>query len=152
MLQPSFTTREAFWVLGIQERANPMQIDYTAFWGRFQERFAEIEPLATGPDGYGVYFPTGEEEVVDVFGGIAVPAGTEAPEGLVLREVPAAEYAVFECTMQTIGPTWGAIFGEWAPASEYDVDHTLPAFEQFPPGCHEGTEPVRIFVPVRKKA
>ncbi|MBM3477013.1 MAG: GyrI-like domain-containing protein [Armatimonadetes bacterium] len=151
MLQPSFTDRDAFWVLGIQERANPMQVDYPAFWARFEQRLADVQPLATGPDGYGVYFPIGEPDVVDVFGGVAVLPGAAAPEGLVLREVPGGQYAVFECTMQAIGQTWGTICGEWAPASDYDVDHTKPCFEHFPPGCHEGTEPVRIFVPVRRK-
>ncbi len=151
MLQPSFTDREAFWVLGIQERANPMETDYAAFWARFQERFAEVEPLATGPDGYGVYFPVGEEHIVDVFGGMAVAAGTAAPEGMVVREVPAGHYAVFECTISDIGPTWGAIYSEWLPTSGYAADPAHPCFEQFAPGCHEGAEPVRILVPVRSK-
>jgi len=149
MLQPSFTPRDAFWVLGIQERANPMQVDYSAFWARFEQRLAEVQPLATGPDGYGVYFPTAEEDIVDVFGGMAVTPGTTPPEGLVLREVPAGHYARFECTMQDIGATWGAIFGEWAPTSGHEIDHASPCFERFAPGCHEGTEPVRIHVAVR---
>jgi len=152
MLQPTFERRDAFWVLGIQERADPMEVDYSAFWARFGERAAEVQPLAIEAAGHGVYFPTEEEGLVDVFGGMAVPPGTPTPEGLVLREVPAGHYAVFQCTMQDIAPTWGAIYGEWLPASEYEADHTKACFEQFAPGCHEGTEPVRIFVPVRRKA
>ena len=152
MLQPTCESRDAFWVLGIQERANPMQVDYPAFWARFGERAGEIGPLATETAGYGVYFPTGEEGVVDVFGGMAVPPGTTAPEGMVLREVPANEYAVFECKMSEIGATWGAIYGEWLPTSGYEADHCVPCFEHFRPGCHEGTVPVRIFVPVTRKA
>jgi predicted transcriptional regulator YdeE len=152
MLQPSFTDRDAFWVLGIQERADPTQVDYTAFWARFEERAAEVQPLAIEAAGYGVYFPAGEGEVCDVFGGMAVAPDTKTPEGLVLREVPAAEYATFECTLNTIGLTWGAILMEWLPASEYESDPGKCCFEHFPPGCHEGTAPVRIFLPVRRKA
>jgi predicted transcriptional regulator YdeE len=152
MLQPAMADRDAFWVLGIQERANPMQMDYTAFWGRFMAREPELRSLVTGPDGYGVYFPTGEEGLVDVFGGLPVPPGTEALEGMVVREVPGGHYAVFECTMQTIGATWQAIYGEWAPTSGHEIDHSQPCFEHFAPGCHEGTEPVRIYVAVRSRA
>ena len=128
MLQPTMEHRDAFWVLGIQEGANPMEVDYPAFWARFTERAAEVQPLAIEPAGYGVYFPTGEEGLVDVFGGMAVAAGVKVPEGLVLREVPTAEYAVFECTLSTIGPTWGAIFSEWLPASGYEEDRPKPCF------------------------
>jgi len=152
MLQPTMEHRDAFWVLGIQERADPMQVDYGAFWARFKARAAEVQPLATEPAGYGVYFPTDEEGLVDVFGGMAVAGNVTAPAGLVLREVPAAEYAVFECTMREIGALWGAIFGEWLPTSGYEHDPSKPCFEHFRPGCHEGTVPVRIFLSVRKKA
>lgn len=146
----AFRRKDAFWVLGIQERANPMTVDYCAFWARFEARAAEVQPLAIEPAGYGVYLPTAEKGSVDVFGGMAVGANVAAPAGLVLREVPAAEYAVFECTMSTIGSTWQAIYGEWLPASGHDADHLRPCFERFAPGCHEGTVPVQIFVPVRK--
>jgi predicted transcriptional regulator YdeE len=149
MLRSAFTSRDAFWVLGIQERADPMSMDYQAFWSRFMAREPELRSLVTGPDGYGVYFPTDQEGLVDVFGGMAVPPETAPPEGLVLREVPAGHYAVFECTMQDIGATWAAVFGEWAPSAGHEIDHTAPCFEHFTPGCHEGTEPVRIFVPVQ---
>ena len=151
MVQPTFCHKDAFWVLGIQERANPMQVDYHAFWDLFEARAAEVQPIATEPAGYGVYFPTGQEGVVDVFGGMAVAPDASAPDGLVLREVPAADYAIVECTMGGIGPTWGAIYEEWLPSSGYEEDGPKPCFEHFPPGCHEGTAPVRIHLPVRKK-
>jgi predicted transcriptional regulator YdeE len=152
MLEPTLERKDAFWVLGIQERANPMAVDYGAFWARFSARLAEVQPLATEPAAYEVHFPTEEEGVADVFGGMAVPASVTVPEGLILREVPAAECAVFECTMSDIGATWGAIFGEWLPTSGYEHDPSKAPFEQFRPGCHEGTVPVQIFLPVRKRA
>ena len=151
MTDPTICHRDAFYVLGIQDRANPMEVDYAAFWARFEERAAEIRPLAAEPAAYGVYFPTDETGLVEVFGGMAAPAGVDVPEGLVLRQVPAAEYAVFECAIDTIGPTWNTILEEWLPASEYETHPTRAAFEYFRPGCHEGTVPVQIFHPIRKK-
>ena len=96
---------------------------------------AEVQPLAIEAAGYGVYFQTDQPGLCDVFGGMAVPPGANVPEGLVLREVPAAQYAVFECSLATIGATWGAIFAEWLPTSEYEEDRPRPCVEHSRPAA-----------------
>ena len=77
MSEPTICQMGGFWVLGIQERAKPMEVDYEAFWRRFEERASEVRPLAIEPVAYDVYFPTNEEGLDDVFGGMPVPAGAE---------------------------------------------------------------------------
>jgi len=83
---------------------------------------------------------------------MAVGEVASIPNGLVVREVPAARYAVFECTLKTIGETWDRIFQDWLPASQYENDAPLPSFECFPPDdARAGDFPVSIYVPVREE-
>ncbi|MBM3189845.1 MAG: hypothetical protein FJZ90_14110, partial [Chloroflexi bacterium] len=52
-------------VLGITARINPMQANYSELWGqRFGPREPEIAALATEKGYYGVYYMTGQENVV----------------------------------------------------------------------------------------
>ena len=46
MLQPTMERKERFWVLGIQERANPMEVDYQAFWTQFEQHMGAVAPMA----------------------------------------------------------------------------------------------------------
>lgn len=69
-----------------------------------------------------------------------------------MRALPACREAVFECSLPTIGQTWGAIFGQWLPGSGHELDPSSACYERFPPGCHEGTAPVTIHVPIRPRA
>jgi len=145
--------RSALTVMGIELRINPMAADWSDIWrNKYEPRLPEIEPFATDEACLGLYFGTGEAGMVDFVAGRPIKGVTVVPEGLVLREVPGATEAVFECTMETIGATWHAIFRDWLPASEYVADEGLPCYERFAPGCHEGTVPVTIHVPVKKKA
>jgi predicted transcriptional regulator YdeE len=152
MTDASTVELAAFTVLGLQERIQPMAADYTAIWARYEARHDEIAALGTGEDCYGVYFGTEQEGLVDHLACKAVPPGVAIPEGLTLREVAGGMYAVFECSITTIGPTWQAIFGEWLPAAAYAYDSQRPSFERFPPGCHGGEARVSIYAPVKPKA
>jgi hypothetical protein len=74
------------------------------------------------------------------------PSQTVLP-GLVVREVPAATYAVFSCAVSAIGQTYASIFGEWRAKARCEVGESAPAFEQYPPADEPGG-PVRIHIPV----
>jgi AraC family transcriptional regulator len=149
-MEPQFVDRPAFTVLGVQVRLNPMTADYPAIWGRlFQPRAGEIQPLSLGDECYGIYFATDEPGMDDYVAGMAVPPGTQARMGFVVREVPAAHDAVFECTIATIAATWRAIFEEWMPKSGFEPDLSAPAMERYAAGCCEESSPVTIHVPVR---
>ncbi len=149
--EPQFVDREAFWVLGITERIEPMSADYHALWRRYEARVAEVHATSSDPGCYGVYFPCEEAGRVDFIAGAVVPAEAAVADGLVKREVPAAHYAVFECRVSTIGATWGRIFGDWLPTSGYQADHSLPSFEYFPP-VEEADHPCVIYQPVTAPA
>jgi len=82
---------------------------------------------------------------------MAVKDVTATPKDLVLREIPAAQYAVFECHVHKIGETYQFIFREWLPNSHYAFSELAPAFEQYPP---EGDDesPVLIHIPIVDKS
>jgi predicted transcriptional regulator YdeE len=48
------------------------------------------------------------------------------PEGMGRWDVPAAKYAVFACTLPTMGEVMGFAQGTWLPASGYQ---RAPAYE-----------------------
>lgn len=152
-MEPKFITKEAFNVMGIMARIKPDAADYQAIWsGQFDPVHDQVRAFSTSEGYYGVYFATDEPGMVDMLAGMAVGSADTVPEGLVVRIVPAAEYAVFECAMDALRPTWGAIYGRWLPSSEqHEQDETKACFEFFPPGSETGESPVLIHVPLKGK-
>ena len=66
------------------------------------------------------------------------------------RQVPASRYAVFECTMETIGQTYSYVYNTWLSASPYEFPPGGADFEYYPPEGSEGTP--AIYLPIREKA
>ena len=48
------------------------------------------------------------------------PTPALCPRASWQRDVPAQKYAVFECTLPTLGETYKYIMEEWQPASGYE--------------------------------
>lgn len=152
-MEPRLVTRQAFNVLGIQSCIDPRNADYRSIWeNQFEPHHDFIRKLAKEEGYYGIYFYSELSGKVDFLAGMAVGDVGEVPEGLVLREVPAAQYAVFECQMDAIGSTWHAIYSSWLADSEQFVeDEGKACFEYYPPGSEEGKITLSISVPVKTK-
>jgi predicted transcriptional regulator YdeE len=151
-MNATIETRPAMRLIGMAERLDPMRTDWARLWGeRFEPQMEVLGPLMRGPACYGLFYDTGQPPLTEFVGAVMVAPDAEAPSGLVAKDVPAGDYACFECTLPTIGQTWDAIFRTWLPASEYDHDPSRPCFEEFAPGCQEGTTPVRIYTSIRPK-
>lgn len=153
-MNPEIRERAAFQVMGIQVRVNPMTANYQEIWGsQYAPREAEVAPFSPDKAHCAVYFCAGQGDgLVDLVAGMRVEGVSAAPEGLVLRQVPAAREAVFTATLDTIGPTWGRIYGDWLPNSGFERDDASADYEVYPPefGPQGGT--LTIHVPIRKKA
>ncbi len=71
------------------------------------------------------YFSDGRmEEKGELDQYIGVAATEECPENFSKLEVPALTWAIFESTgafPSTLQETWGRIFSEWFPSSNYQV-------------------------------
>lgn len=152
-MEASFVDKPAFAVMGVLNSGDPTTMDYGDIWGnQFASRAMEIGPVATEKNAYGVYFATEQDGIVDMVAGMPVPIGVEAPEGLVVREAPAATYAVLSCTMAEIGATWQAIENEWLPSSDYGWDESAACFELFPPESTGAPDSrLTIYVAVKKR-
>ena len=136
-------------VVGVQRRIRLADADWGALLGQeYMPMMKAVDAQGEGHPCMGYYFGTGEDGVVDFVMGKPARPGAEATDGLVVRDVPAAHYAVFECGMAEIGSTWGAIYSAWLPASQWREDEAAVCFEAFAPGCMEGAEPVAIHIPV----
>jgi predicted transcriptional regulator YdeE len=151
-MQPKIITLESFEVMGTESRITPEEESsetYGLVWKAFELHLDTIRPHSTDHAYYGVNFPTKDEGVFDYVAGMAVGGAVTPPEGLVIRRIPAARYAVFECSMIKIGETYQHIFSTWLPGSPYRPSGSTPVFEQYAP---EGENPlVRIHVPVEEK-
>jgi predicted transcriptional regulator YdeE len=76
---------------------------------------------------------------------------TEIPDGLTLRTLPAAKYAVFTCTMKTLSATYPFVYQQWLPASAYELDMSASDFEYYLPNADSADSPVQIFIPIKQK-
>ena len=149
-MEPTFVERDGFTVMGIMERFTPETEDFDGIWKRYMARHKEIEALSDAKGWYGVCFGGDAEGALHYLAGMAVPAGSTCPDGLAMRDVPAARYAVFECTVATIHETYEHIHHTWLPASRYTYDEPKPGFEHYAPGTDSGDSQVLIHVPVHE--
>ncbi len=117
-------------------------------WNQFEahREFVLGQSLRAGY--YGVSFPPEPDGSFDYLTGMAVRQVAVLPDGLEIREVPAATYAVFPSPLPAIGQTYGYIFGTWQLESGHVVQDTAPAFEEYPPATVVNA-PVLLHIPLR---
>lgn len=151
-MEPKIVHKEAFALLGLQERFTPENEDFEGIWKRFMKYAGQIQPHSIDGAFYGACFGVEEGKQMDYLAAMAVASVDDVggvPEGLTLREVPASRYAVFECTVKTISDTYDRIFGEWVPSAPYGrPDQSAPkaGFERYPPATDSGDTPVLLHI------
>ena len=153
-MQPKIINRNSFQVMGTLTRITPENENVETFgtiWQQFEAHRHLNMPRSTDQKYYGISFNTGEKGVRDYLAAMAVKNVTATPKELVVREIPAAQYAVFECDVQKIGETYQFIFREWLPNSHYAFSELAPAFEEYPSECDDET-PVLIHIPIVDKS
>jgi len=153
-MEPTICERQAFTIMGTSTCMSPSEEtgeNYAKIWSDFERYNEQLKQLSIDDKYYGVTFPTQQQNLIDYVTAMAVPDRSEPlAEGLVVRTVPAAQYAVFECPVEKIGQTYQYIMGEWLSTSAYRINPSAASFEEYPP---EGQDlPVCIYIPVSKKA
>ncbi|MCE5238944.1 GyrI-like domain-containing protein [bacterium] len=144
--------RAATTIIGVAIVGNPKATDFHDFWAnQFMPREAELKPLSLDGAYYEAFFCAGDPEHVEMVAGMAVAPDATPPAGLVKRELAATTYAVFDCTVGTIGATWATI-EQWLSESEYEYDREQQGdFEYYPPDTKDQDSPVQIYVPVKAR-
>lgn len=126
--------KEAFNIVGIMKRVpiifegeNP---EISAMWKSFTiEKIEQLKKLSNvEPKGMiqvSTNFSEGRmEEKGELDQYIGVATTRECPENFSILEVPALTWAIFESTgpfPSTLQETWGRIYSEWFPSSNYQV-------------------------------
>lgn len=150
-MEPRFVDREAFTIMGVQTHSMPDKVDFGAFWEKeFMPHHEAIRALSADSAYYGVWFPHHGDGIPDYVAGMAVPDDAPVPQGVIARQVPASRYAVFECTVPTIGATYSYIYQTWLPSSPYEFTPGGADFEYYPPEGATGVSPA-VYVPIRDK-
>jgi AraC family transcriptional regulator len=152
MKQPEIVGREGFRVMGTVTRRKPgadRPETFASIWSNFEKHHESIKCHMVDSKYYGVSFPVGPDGSFDYMAGMAVRPVEEIPEGLEVREVPAATYAVFGCPVQSIGQTYRYIFDEWRAGAGCETDDAKPAFEEYPPAT-ETNGTVLLHIPIRE--
>jgi len=153
MKPPDIVRRESFLVMGTVTRRQPgteRTETVVSAWNEFERHQQRIQRHSGNSKYYGVSFAAVADGSFDYLTGMAVRPGAETPEGLEVRVVPAATYAVFTCPVQSIGQTYRYIFGEWRANSGYTTDDATPAFEEYPPAT-DTNAPVLLHIPIREE-
>jgi predicted transcriptional regulator YdeE len=149
--EPEIIQREKFLVMGAQARFRlgaESGEGFATIWRDFEAHREQIQVHSTDQKYYGVRFLTGGEDGFDYLAGMAVRPAQAIPAGLVIREVPAATYAVFACPVAAIGPTKRYIFTQWGSQSGREIDSSGVVFEEYPP-AEDTQSPILIHIPLK---
>ena len=151
-MEPKIVDRGAFKVMGVIGHFASAAENFGPLWEEEYMSFHnQIEPLSAGEGHYGVYLDPDHTKPIDYLAGMAVRDAAGAPEGVQVREVPTALYAVLECLFQDIGSTYGYIWDEWLQSSAYEQDTAKLGFDYFPPSMAEGGSQMEIWFPIKRK-
>lgn len=158
MLAPKMMSKAAFRVIGKSCESTMNNNKIPALWETFGQ-FCEQIPGVLNPDtGLGICYFVDMADMNDdtpftYLAGMEVKPDQEVPEGMSFRDVPAAEYAVFEHigSLVNLHDTYDSIYGEWMPKSGYsraEADDFELYDERFKYGAPESV--MEIWVPVIK--
>lgn len=148
-MEPEIVTKAAFTVVGMVYEGLNENNEIAEMWRLFTPRIPEIKNIVDGA--FGVCEPAAEDGTFRYLAGMAVSKADQVPEVMQVWEVPAQDYAVFPCTLQTIGQTYKHIFETWLPGSGYTYVGS-PDFEYYDETFESDVEGsvLYIYVPVKK--
>jgi AraC family transcriptional regulator len=157
---PSFRTKEAFKIVGIERYTSNGIPSIREAWDQFGKRSQEIQhvvgPAAHGIEDYSRDFDRNKGGFPKYFyiASLEVNTLADIPAGMVGKEIPSANYAVFSYNgpIDSLHEFFGFIYGEWMPKSGYSMDPKLSLdFERYPERIMDMNQAqIEIWVPVIK--
>ncbi len=127
-MEPKIVSKVAFTAVGMLYHGKNENNEIAQLWAQFNPRIPEIQHIVDGA--FGVCGNTQENGEFDYMAGFAVSSTEAVPQGMQTWEVPAQKYAVFPCTLKTIGETYKYAFETWLPGSGYKYTEG-PDFEYY---------------------
>ncbi len=158
IMEPQIVTKPAFTVVGLPFTGFISSAPYEGgnenneigkVWDEVNRRYSEIKHIC-GP-GYGLCFGMPNEREPWYIAGFEVSRADETPAGMISMTVREQKYAVFPCTLGTIGATYRHITEEWQPQTGHHHDDA-PDFEYYEeePGSGDPKEmKLSIYWPIK---
>jgi AraC family transcriptional regulator len=152
-MEAKIVERPAFTAVGLRYRGTEVPAEAPKLWGKLMGRVGEIKDMSDSDVAYGLQDNFDEETgAFDYVAAYEVSGGAAVPQGMIRWEIPANSYAVFSCTLPTVGPTFQKIYAEWLPGSGYQRA-AGPEFELYDADfrADDPESPMYIYIPVREK-
>ena len=150
-MEPKIVSRPAFTVVGMKYRGKNENNEIPQMWREFGPRECEIKHMAQPHVAYGVCgnYDEGSGEF-DYVAGFGVDSLADMPEGMVSWEVPEQIYAVFTCTLPTLGETFEYAYKTWLPESGYERADG-PEFELYDESFdpEDKSSQMTVYIPVK---
>jgi predicted transcriptional regulator YdeE/DNA-binding transcriptional MerR regulator len=150
-MEVKLKSKPAFTVVGMKYHGKNENNEIPQMWGEMSPRWEDIPERVNPHDTYGVCGNLEEDGSFSYVAGVEVSSTENTPIGMKSWEVPASLYAIFPCTLKTIGETYKYAFETWLPSSIYD-HHPAPDFEfydeTFKPEDPESL--LYIYIPIQK--
>jgi len=150
-MEPKIVSRPAFTVVGLKYRGKNENNEIPQMWSEFMPRVHEIKHMVEPHVAYGVCGNMDEDSgEFDYVAGFEVDSAADVPKGMVSWDIPAQTYAVFTCTLPTLGQTFQYAYKTWLPQSGYRCADS-PEFElydeRFDP--QDESSPMTVYIPVK---
>ena len=150
-MEYSIKNKDQFTVIGVRKRIKSEVPYFTEVWNEFMKHYERVKDNAIDDGFYGINEAPDENNIQDYIAGIAVDKNYQDSDTIFTRHVqPSALYAVFECKVGSIGPTYMRIFSEWYDDRFKVNDKNIPCFEYYPPNTVTAEAKVLIYIPVIK--
>lgn len=158
MIKHSIRHKDAFILVGMSTQTTMKNNVIPQLWLSFNYECKKIQNTIHKNTCLGICLADPSVEMNDdtpftYIAGMEVSDGDQIPEGMLLHEVPAADYAVFEHigSLETLDKTYATIYGEWFPQSEFSPQHGFD-FELYDERFRYGAPDsiMEIWVPVKK--
>lgn len=154
-MEPKFVTKPAFLTVGLRYFGKNEHGEIKTMWDEFNKRYDEIKDKVDTHECYGVCSAMDESGAFEYVAAAPVSKVDNLPQGMVVRLVPAQEYAVFVHVgaLDTLGKTYDYIYNGWLPQSGFDYVSSSHDFELYNDDFKMGDPDSKfyIYVPVKKK-
>jgi len=141
--------KDQFTVIGVKKRIKSEAPYFTEVWNEFMENYEKVRDYAIDDGFYGINDAPDENNIQDSIAGIIVDDNYRNSDSTFTEHIQSSSlYAVFECSVDTIGPTYMRIFSEWDDDRYRVNDQNVCCFEYYPPNTIGADDKVLLYIPV----
>jgi predicted transcriptional regulator YdeE len=153
IMEPKIVAKDAFTIVGQKVVTKNQKGEIPQLWDQMGPRWQELTAVQNPEKFYGICGTMEDDGRFSYHVGQHVSQTDVLPADMESLTVAAQTYAVFRCTIPTIGETYEYAFNTWLPTSKYEAV-PAPDFELYDEDFHpenSQTDPVYIYIPVKEK-